>query len=153
MITSRQIISLGDSYFTSKNISGNNVPVYVNPSTSDFNELIKFMKSVYKGIPFSPFDKSDPSIRFVAVSNNEKVYVTSGLFSIHNDILQILGISGTQENNPDILCGMIVPSRSGRPKAVTINDNSNLSKHNWSWLDKYFYFNVSTIKVFKGFNW
>lgn len=90
MIVSKQILSILENYVTSIKHHWTNVPypVYVNPTSSDYNELKKNVKELN-----NPQYKKLYSIRFVADLINQKVYVADGYLSLHRELFANLSIN------------------------------------------------------------
>ena len=149
MITSKQIINLSDEFVSDvKGYPGTYTGVFVNPTSTDFKELFKNVKS--------------SSVRFIADNNNKKVYVWDSDLAVHNrmaDELDIYNRYYKQTDMSDIFLsgvgnlsgGKIVIRDSdiiGSYLKVLMSGNSLEKKHiklylialteiNWSWLFRY----------------
>lgn len=149
MITSSQIIRLSEEWFKSIYIRGNvNVPIFKNPSSSDYLELKKSKVN---------------EVRFVADNNSRNLYIGDAVTLIHDEIGQASGID-TRSNKFDekklVLMG-IAALRNGK-FVMTESDDLffsfdllyrqgekdwrgvdlkkkvlSLVNNDWSWCDKY----------------
>ena len=148
MITSKQIIKLSDEFVSDvKGNSGAYTGLFVNPTSTDFKDLFKNVKS--------------SSVRFIADNNNKKVYVWDSYLAIHSRILDELSLYSryTRRNDSDLFIsgvgqligGKVVMFNSdvleadirsvlnGSPseKREMKNFLKLLIETNWSWLNKY----------------
>ena len=97
MITSKQIISLPETYFDSININGNYVKIYVNPTYDDVKEISSTRK-----------DKTwVGDVRTIIDAKAQKVFVWNAYLSIHVPVVQFLGYDkgAAQGKFPYILPG------------------------------------------------
>jgi hypothetical protein len=117
LITSKQIINLSEEWFKSiKGAENKQVPVYVNPDSSDLKELNQSVKS----------SKFHNLIRFIANAKQQKVYVIDGYLAIHGDFAQVAGYINRQEamDSPSAFLGYGILT-SGKIKFETSPEDSN----------------------------
>jgi hypothetical protein len=95
LITSKQIIKISETWVN--NIKGYDmqVPLYVNPDSTDKKELYKAYKI------------SDHFVRFIADGSQQKVWVWDGTQAIHSQAMQSLGLGNYSKvyDSPNILLG------------------------------------------------
>jgi hypothetical protein len=140
-ITSKQILHILEEYKDLFRIRGMRVTVFVNPSRSDVVDLGKKV------------------VRFLAVANTKEVYIWDGLAAVHSEVFNELGIPyhGIEimgyKFPTDVLYGIadaergslkMVNShpleftlRSDRGDADNIKLFTELTSHDWRWVDRY----------------
>ena len=147
MITSKFILEkLGEEYFNAKNVSGNLVTVYMNPSVDEFKELEKLSRK----------SGGTNVLRFVADGKNQKMYVWDAYNARHVDIRSsLLHLPANFDATPHTIDGYLEVS-GGKAKMFAWEDIQEYiimkNKHNkklddyfskvfftykWTWLDKY----------------
>ncbi len=136
MITSKQVIKTLETYSSSKNLIGNLITVYENPTISDFQDMISQAKKRSQG-------SNIKTIRFIADAKNQKFYVADAYISTHTDMCNVLGLSSSYLKESNVVFGEAglngkmldllfyrtqVPGSSGYKKS---------EKYNWSFIRNY----------------
>lgn len=89
MITANQIVKLSEEWFCNVKNGNISASVFVNPGSSDIMEIYKTAVSSNRpGLP---------SIRFIADSKSQKVYVWDAYYAYHDDVAKVLGFSRPNE--------------------------------------------------------
>jgi len=121
MITSKQIFNLLEDYAMLVGLPGGKVPVYENPTTSDYLDIKKSTIRFYRKLE---------SIRFIADIENEKVWVWDAYLATHDDIdPKILTSIGKSISSPDIVSGEVDPSGKISSESSIINKLTWLRKY------------------------
>jgi hypothetical protein len=121
MITSKQIFNLLEDYAMLVNLPGGKVPIYENPTTSDYSDIKKSTIRFYRKLE---------SIRFIADIENEKVWVWDAYLATHNDIdPKVLSSIGKSSSSPDII------RRNINTSGKIISKSNQVDK--LTWLRKY----------------
>jgi hypothetical protein len=136
VITSKQIITLIESYYDSVNSGGRNIQVFVNPTPDDYKEL------------------NAKKVRFIADAKNKKIYVWNAYFAIHNAIAYKIGLESRMDvdlfsGESDYYSNKLYMRDSSRLRNYVKNfrqGNERQIEHqylltffgqDWSWIDKY----------------
>jgi hypothetical protein len=102
-------------------LPGGKVPVYENPTTSDYSDIKKSTIRFYRKLE---------SVRFIADIESEKVWVWDAYLATHDDVdPKILSSIGKSSSSPDIVSGDV--DTSGK-----ITSKSN-QVDKLTWLRKY----------------
>ena len=121
MIISKQIFNLLEDYAMLVGLPGGKVPVYENPTTSDYLDIKKSTIRFYRKLE---------SIRFIADIENEKVWVWDAYLATHDDIdPKILTSIGKSISSPDIVSGEVDPSGKISSESSIINKLTWLRKY------------------------
>ena len=152
MITSRNIINILESYKVSINHHWTKVPypVYENPSSSDYADLNKYVKSLN-----SPDHKKLWSVRFMADFQKKKVYIADGYLSLHDEMIRNLnldpnnilqGEATVRGSKPLIQWVKNYPAYLGSK----IRDKEFLDSSEMRWLGQYFDLSILKSKGIYG---
>lgn len=134
MVTSKQILSLLESYVTSGlccivKVAGKlteiKFPIYVNPGSSDLIELEKAAR----------FDNRKlKELRFIADAKAKKLYVCDAFLGLHEKMLSALKFSTSDKT----IVGGIITMSGGKPYYLDIFVQSSESfKLDWTFADRY----------------
>lgn len=146
MITSRQILSLSEDYFDSKNVNGQLVTIFENPSASEFRELERDSRKSGGG----------NVLRCIADAKTQKVYVWDAYNARHVDIrTSVLHLPASYDQSPNTIDAYVEVS-GGKAKMFAWEDlqfylvkyktqkSAKLDRHfatvfsnRWTWLDRY----------------
>lgn len=129
MVTSKQIVTILDSYKTGRKISDEFVTVYENPTSSDVAEIIRTASRDKRRIA---------DIRFVADAKSQKVYIADGYLITHNEICAMIGIP--YFDTPWVRTGGLARLDGTNLrlfKASMSNFSSESFKYDWSFVGKY----------------
>jgi hypothetical protein len=109
-ITSNQILSVSESYLTSKKLDKDtNLEVYANPTSSEITKITDQSNKTF-GVR---------QVRFVVDNKNKKVYVADAFLTLHYTILKLIGLN-LPETSPDYFVG-IANVKGGKP--IMLEDN------------------------------
>lgn len=152
MITSRNIIDMLESYKISIKHHWTKVPypVYENPSSSDYADLNKYVKSLN-----SSDHKKLWSVRFMADFQKKKVYIADGYLSLHDEMIRNLNL------DPNNTLQGEATVRGGKPLiqwvknypiylGSKIHDKEFLDSSEMKWLGQYFDLTVLKSKGIYG---
>jgi hypothetical protein len=125
MITSNQILSLFEEYYTRHNINGHDVIIYMNPTSSDYNNLRKETQV-----------KGDLGIRYLVNYEKKQVYVWNAYLAIHKQVIDAC-------NNPNIgwintvYGDAILKQNSSKAVATTCRAATTVNTNRFSWADRF----------------
>jgi len=149
MITSKQILSLTEDYFDTKNVNGYPLLIYVNPTLKEVIDASTFSK---KMLHYN-------EIRFVADNKKQKVYVWDSGLCYHSKVRASLGYTEDFQKTPHLLNGVagvkgssVIMSRmdnftslyntaassgSKTERKIAYNYMEKMLSETWSWLNRY----------------
>lgn len=87
MVTAQSITRLCEDYFNTKKVFNREVVIYRNPTTSDYKELMRVIKSA--GV-------SDLIVRFIADAKKQSIYIWDARLANHDNISDLVGFSWVQ---------------------------------------------------------
>ena len=95
MISSKQILSILESYLSTRQVRGKSIIIYKNPTSSDYQEMYRDSKKdnmMSNGLLLQtrqPFKE----IRFILDGVTKIVYVWDAYLAIHEDVAKLLNIN------------------------------------------------------------